>query len=696
MSLGMGKTGILFLIVCACCSSERQYFAQRNASTWEEARQHCQLCYKELVSLTSDNIQILAQNLNSDYWIGLRKDLNNSMFWSQWSNGDPMTFQNWYPGQPKLPKPQPKPMHTVNLGDFCSNFNITEHSYLQDDVCVIEVEEFCMNTTSVKTEYIPSESMLLSRTNFTEEEEMEVPENPCVSLLSSGLWFEKKCTDVLPYICYEDRFYGKVAISNVTLSSMTVSWMAGPGNIALYRVEVRGDIHLTENTTDLIMNFYNLTSGTKYRVQVFPVKCERDLNPQNVTFYTKPGSVRHLGVINVTMDSAFLSWVQPIGNHSFYKVKVNGHSSLATLNVTNEYIQIENLRPGQNYTFIVNAEVEDLSRTGDTDSTSAYTLPDKVRELTANEVTMDTIMLTWMPPEGSSCCYRVHVQQGKTRKILLNQTLVGTNLTVKNLTAGTEFQLSVAARAGAMPNDSVEGEAFTIMYYSKPSPVKNLILNSSNDCIMARWDPPDGNFDFYRLKLEQGNFIEATTNETFHTFQNLNSAVNYTVTIYTELMQKSRQSDGVSKWIFTLPIKPENLQVVNSTMQSISLEWDVPEKLQGSPVTYRVEFTAAFWNHIGRMEVQKNNVMLTGLKSGTSYKFDVKTLAGNLSSESISTFALTEPEKTTLVLMIQCSSETPLFCEEPNTADKIFEELNKIVKGKLEDQVYWRLEWKKK
>ncbi|XP_061089550.1 receptor-type tyrosine-protein phosphatase eta-like [Conger conger] len=677
MDLGMGKTGILFLIVWACCGAERQYFHQKNASTWEEARKHCQSCYKELVSLTADNIQFLAQNLDADYWVGLRKNLSDSRCWSRWSNGDPLTFQNWYPGRPKLPKPN---MCAVNLGDSCSNINITKQSYLADDVCMIQVDEFCMNTTGVTRVY----PMCIPHV----EEEVEPSENSCVTLLSSGMWIELSCDKPLPYICYEDRFYANATVSNVTVDSMTVSWMAGPGDIKLYRVEVRGDIHLTENTTNLTMNFSDLTSGTKYRVQVFPVRCDRDLNPKNVTFYTEPKCVRNL-TVNVTIDSAFLSWVQPVGNHSFYKVTVNGHSSLPRH--YNENIQIENLRPGENYTFIVNAEVEDQSRSGDTVSTSAYTIPDKVSQLNATE-DKGTITLTWMPPEGSSCCYRVCVQEEK-KLIYFNKTFLGTNLTLKNLTAGTEFQLTVAALAGLMPNDLVKGEAVTIMYTTVPSPVSNLTLNSSSGCITAVWNHPVENF--YRLKLGQGpaDFTEITTNETSHTFKNLKSGVPYNVTVYTELTNKSLLSEGVSKCIFTLPLAPERIYVTSYNMTSISLKWDVPKELQDSMVNYEVKFTADFWKHTERMNVTERNVTFNALKPGTKYTFEVKTLAGVLESESIPTFAFTVPNNKTLILMIQCSSVKQEDCENKT---KILEDLKNIVRKKLQDQVTWNLELKEK
>ena len=72
-------------------------------------------------------------------------------------------------------------------------------------------------------------------------------------------------------------------------------------------------------------------------------------------------------------------------------------------------------------------------------------------------------MLKWMPPEGTICCYRVQVQQEKESNLIFNKTLFGISLIMDNLTAGTEFELNVSALAGLMPNDSVEGEAITIM-----------------------------------------------------------------------------------------------------------------------------------------------------------------------------------------------------------------------------------------
>ncbi|KAK5602762.1 hypothetical protein CRENBAI_026667 [Crenichthys baileyi] len=84
-----------------------------------------EVCYKEMVTLTPENTHIVTRMINSDHWIGLRKyinyndtiELDNSTNtspnisdtpWTLWANGDPLVFQNWYPGYPVFKSLLPK------------------------------------------------------------------------------------------------------------------------------------------------------------------------------------------------------------------------------------------------------------------------------------------------------------------------------------------------------------------------------------------------------------------------------------------------------------------------------------------------------------------------------------------------------------------------------------------------------------
>ncbi|KAL0168507.1 hypothetical protein M9458_036729, partial [Cirrhinus mrigala] len=90
------------------------------------------------------------------------------------------------------------------------------------------------------------------------------------------------------------RFIGQINVSDVNTSAANLSWTEGPStaNISHYRVEItehqpfNQTLNQIFNQTDLFEHIQNLTAGTLYAVQVFPVKCGRDLNPQNISFYT--------------------------------------------------------------------------------------------------------------------------------------------------------------------------------------------------------------------------------------------------------------------------------------------------------------------------------------------------------------------------------------------------------------------------
>ncbi|XP_056299260.1 macrophage mannose receptor 1 [Pseudoliparis swirei] len=216
-------------LASVCSAAERQYFLQDWSSLmWDEARTHCQVCFKDLVTVTPENIKSITQNLTSDCWVGLRKNFSSAgdtnMSWSRWADGDPLIFQNWYPGWP-----------------------------------VLGGEAECVSSI----------------------------EDSCVAMLSFGAWVEKNCSDLLPFICYEDRFFGRAGVTNITSESAVLTWLPAPGGVGHYRVEVKVDEELKQfQSNSLTYDLVNLTAGTHYSVQVFPVKCTRALDPQEIAFYS--------------------------------------------------------------------------------------------------------------------------------------------------------------------------------------------------------------------------------------------------------------------------------------------------------------------------------------------------------------------------------------------------------------------------
>lgn len=202
-----------------------------------------QVCFKDLVTLTPYNIHKISRMLNSEHWIGLRKHFNStsnsSIPWSRWSNGDPLTFQNWYLGRPVPKSPLPKidccscsctcpanptssttppykfeettemPYKNATYSDRFDDFglnetNITDLHSIMENMTTYEPTTY---PTSLPTTAAQPIEAACKRSPMLPPVVPEIYENyiedPCVAILSFGPWIENNCSERLPFICYE-------------------------------------------------------------------------------------------------------------------------------------------------------------------------------------------------------------------------------------------------------------------------------------------------------------------------------------------------------------------------------------------------------------------------------------------------------------------------------------------------------------
>ncbi|XP_024144309.1 receptor-type tyrosine-protein phosphatase eta isoform X2 [Oryzias melastigma] len=897
-----------------CCAllltftvAEREYFFLPIPLTWDTARNHCQVCFKDLVTVTPENVLIIVKKINTDHWIGLRKqpsgnvtdnnnltntDINNltnivnnltniinrsnhsinpvnlaisysslanpvnslsnnanslsssagaltnnsiqlntsklidSIFsnnsnsnitsnstdtlyeaWSFWANGDPVIFQNWYPGMPQMKSPIPninccscsctcpaKPTSimtsfvpttdltttsrfwttekttTETLTTFAGNTSFNE-SFLnipvnatQDNTTntnftlnmtnpttattsttieralntidqsspnttvttnmqkstnqsewnttnnhTTEMDDFS-NTTD-KTSYIPTTNYTTVettaiRTTFDalksltsspwttpqppieaacERSPMEAPflveinknyiEDPCVVILKSGLWVERRCSEILPFICYEDRFFGYTNVSNITSESANLTWQPGPGGISHYYIEITGDLDLKENVTDLTLELFSLTAGGNYSVQVFPVKCGRFLNPLNTSFYTIPYEVNDLRVENVTERSIFLSWSKPEGKASFYLVETENHKGR---NVNTTDLEFDGLIPGTCYTFTVKSGVP--TQWSNEANVTSCTKPSKVSNLKATDIQDTSLTVGWKQPEGKFTVYHVTVKfNQKEQNHYVNAT--ETNLILTDLQGGTRTTIEVAVLSNGLMGDVVE-----IIEYTVPERVSKLELTAEQRTIAAKWKYTiDNNTTFIAELWESNKIQELTTKNTTISFSGLKAATNYTVIVY--VMKGSTKSPAERCSIFTLTVAPTNLKDIERTKNSITLKWTVPEEMKDAILLFRV---SSLWSKTyNEMAEKTDNHTFKNLISGTKYYFEVRAKAGDSISESQNYSAKTEPDKMDVSLSMLCSSAEPLHCEKETEKSSVLVEIEKMLKKKFSDDIYF-------
>lgn len=85
-----------------------------------------------------------------------------------------------------------------------------------------------------------------------------------------------------------DRYIGLVEISDVSKAGAMLNWSEAGVDIDEYIVKIDGDQNetITRVNKTTSYQFEALSPGSLYQVQVIPVKCNRSLNPQNISFYT--------------------------------------------------------------------------------------------------------------------------------------------------------------------------------------------------------------------------------------------------------------------------------------------------------------------------------------------------------------------------------------------------------------------------
>ncbi|XP_054457075.1 receptor-type tyrosine-protein phosphatase eta-like [Anoplopoma fimbria] len=690
-------------------SAEQDYFFRdwRNL-TWDEARNHCQVCFKELVTVTPVNIKAISQNLTSDCWVGLRKNFSttnhSSMPWSHWADGEPLIFQNWYPATETASSDSDRDSASDSDSDRDS---VSDSDSDRDSVSVTatETETASASETATSTNFtglwesntqiktpttaaptMPVESDCVCSSMLppeVSETTVNFTEDSCVAMLSFGAWVEKNCFERLSFICYEDRFIGQANVTKITNESVVLTWQPGPGTISRYRVKVK-ELKTIE-TNSLTYDLVSLMAGTCYSVQVFPVKCERDLNPQEVVFYTTPNKVENLKVINVTETSVSLSWNKPAGNVSFYLIKVEGDKPIRS---DTEGKEVGSLIPGQRYTFTVLSGVADNKTHSEESNITQHTKPGRVSNLGVYENTKNSLLLSWMKPEGHYTGFRVKAMTDSNDE-LFHQNVTKTEVTVTGLPMSTKITLSVTALTAS---DTLEGDTVTVVNYTAPGPISDLVLGTESSSIHASWKSPGGNSLSFTVELQLDGKHECTVSnltEPMMYFYNLKAAANYTVIVSTFSGHLEGPQDSSSS--FTKLVPPSNASVISSDKNQISFQWTPPDNT--AKVHYRVQLSASFWGY-NQSKVLHDETKHTfvNLKSGTKYDFEVRTLLNEDLSDAAVVSHCTESEKREISLSMMCSSATSLLCDETTTRDDVFEQLKNHFGELLGDSIVWKLE----
>ncbi|XP_073687768.1 receptor-type tyrosine-protein phosphatase eta-like [Garra rufa] len=404
---------------------------------------------------------------------------------------------------------------------------------------------------------------------------------------------------------------------DITTSSVVLNWTKPNGQSSRYRVEYEAKNKTTENTS---IRINDLTPGAQYTFKVFAVAADHvtEGRSNQISLYTKPNMIKNLTVSEITTSSVYLTWEEPIGNRSFFKLQWTGDKTSGNSTTNDTFYNITDLTAGVSYTFIITAVAADNSTEGETVVTSKYTKPDVIMNLTADGITTSSVLLSWTKPNGQSSCYRVEYGDK-------NVTIENTFITINDLIPGAQHTFKVFAVAA---DHVTEGRSDQISLYTKPDVIRNLIKkNTTTSSVFLTWDEPIGKRSFFKLQWtgdqKSGN---STTTNTFYNIIGLTAGVNYTFIITAVAADSLTEGGTVCISQYTRPGVIRNFTASDITTSSVFLKWNEPA---GKRDFFRIQWTEK------RTYVITNDTSyrITGLNAGVNYTFCIAAVAADKSAE---------------------------------------------------------------
>ncbi|XP_069829639.1 receptor-type tyrosine-protein phosphatase beta-like [Dendropsophus ebraccatus] len=428
-------------------------------------------------------------------------------------------------------------------------------------------------------------------------------------------------------------------VKNLTMfsisdTSVSLRWLPPEGKIRFYVIRIQENDAYNTTTEQNSVTIQDLRPGTKYTVLVSAaVTGASNLIEGNnvpITVITELGVVSNLIINSINTTYVTLSWQPPNRYTSSYLLRIQGDSTFYR-NITTTSYTIENLIPGNYYTFLVSVFDAEHNVEGNSSAISAYTIPEKVRSFFIKTINTSSVFLGWDKPEGYADSYLLQIFGDVPLITNINTTFY----TAGGLTPGNNYIFQVSAVVGG----NVTGDYSLVSGYTQPDIVRNLKTGDiTTNSISVNWEKPNGNADSYLIQI-LGNSTIILVDTTSYTVRDLIPGNDYTFLV-TAIVGGNINGETSPITMFTRPDVVRNLNTVNVTTNSISLTWELPA---GKTDYYLIQMVG---NSTFNRTVTTTSATIRDLIAGNYYTFSVSAVVGgNVIGLSSQAASYTKPTK---------------------------------------------------
>ncbi|NXJ63880.1 TENN protein, partial [Rostratula benghalensis] len=429
--------------------------------------------------------------------------------------------------------------------------------------------------------------------------------------------------------------------------SLEVEWENPSTAVDYYKLKFRSLVEMDEKHVVVPKSndpksrhiMTGLKPGMEYEVTVIPVKDNIEGKPSSVSGRTGLDSPTNVATDRVTEDTATVSWHKveaPIDRYMVRYTSADGDSKEMEVGSENDIVTLLDLKPGMEY--VIHIWAEKGPQRSKKASTRAVTEIDSPTELLTDQVTEDTIALSWNKVQASIDRYRVSYTSAngdtQEREVEKDKNVA----TLAGLKPGMEYMIHIWAEKGEQQSKRASTEAVTEI----DSPAHLLTDQVTEDTATISWDRVQALIDRYVVNYTSVDGdteeMEVGMNETTTTLTGLKPGIEYIIFLWAE--KGARQSKRMSTEAVTEMDSPKNLVIDQVTEDTATISW---ESIQAPIDRYMVSYTSANGD-TREIEVQKDRSIttLTGLKPGMKYTIHLWAELGSKESKRVNTDVLTE------------------------------------------------------
>ncbi|XP_039192439.1 tenascin-X-like isoform X4 [Crotalus tigris] len=475
---------------------------------------------------------------------------------------------------------------------------------------------------------------------------------------------------------------GEFSVLDVTSNSVRLYWTVPTGSFDSFLIQYK-DADGQPQALPVEGSFNevtvtNLAPSRRYKFNLYGISGRKHSTPLSTDATTAhirgsgepipvQPSLGDFSILDVTNDSVRLHWTVSTGSFDSFLIQykdADGQPQMLPVKGSFNTVTVTNLAPSRRYKFnLYGVSGRKRSTPLSTDATTAQTTePEKpasfqssLGELSALDVTSDSVRLHWTVPTGSFDSFLIQYKDADGQPQALPVEGDSREITVTNLVPSRRYKFNLYGVSGRKRSNPISTFATTDSEEQipvQPSLGELSVLDVTSDSVRLHWTVPTGSFDSFLIQYKdadgQPQALPVEGGSTEVTVTDLAPSRRYKFNLYG--VSGKKRSRPLTTEATTVrfadsekpvPVPPSlgEFSILNATSNSVHLYWTVPT---GSFDSFLIQYKDADGQPQALpVEGGSHEVTVTGLAPSHRYKFNLYGVSGHKRSSPLSTDATT-------------------------------------------------------